>query len=404
MGKILKRGDFLNKLLDEISKEIDDRFDEMVDIRRKIHQNAELSFREVETARFVEDFYKDKDVEITSHMGGNGLRVVIDTGRPGKTIALRADFDALPIREETGLSFASKNEGVMHACGHDAHTAYLMVLGDLLREKKEKLAGKIVIIHQHAEEVPPGGAKGMIEAGVLDGVDNVFGIHVMSAMDYGTVQYHKGNTQTGRAMFKIKFKGKGGHGSMPHLSNDSIVAASHFVTAVQTVVSRRLSPYEVGVVTIGSFDGKGAFNIIKDSVTIEGDVRAMADETKKTIEEEIKTIAKGIGETFKVGVEIEYTDDYPVLYNDPEMTDLVVEAVKSANINEITDIIDCGPQPPSEDFSYYAKERPSCFFYVGAKKEDAPYPHHHPKFDIKEDAMKICAKAMAAVVVKYLGE
>lgn len=283
MGNVIKRGDFLNKLLDEISKEIDDRFDEMVDIRRKIHQNAELSFREVETARFVEDFYKDKDVEITSHMGGNGLRVVIDTGRPGKTIALRADFDALPITEETGLSFASKNEGVMHACGHDAHTAYLMVLADIIREKKEKLAGKIVIIHQHTEEVPPGGAKGMIDAGVLDEVDNVFGIHVMSAMDYGTVQYHKGNTQTGRAMFKIKFKGKSGHGSMPHLSNDSIVAASHIVTAVQTVVSRRLSPYEVGVVTIGSFDGKGSFNIIKDSVTIEGDVRAMADETKKTI-------------------------------------------------------------------------------------------------------------------------
>ena len=394
----------MNKILGEIYKEIDDRFVQMVDFRRRIHQNAELSFEEVETAEFVEDFYKDKDVEITSHMGGNGLRVIIDTGKSGKTIALRADFDALPIKEETGLSFASKNEGVMHACGHDAHTAYLMVLGDILREKKEKLSGKIVLIHQHAEEVPPGGAKGMIEAGVLDGVDNVFGIHVMSAKDYGTIQYHKGNTQTGRAMFKIKFQGKGGHGSMPHLSNDSIVAASHFVTAVQTVVSRRLSPYEVGVVTIGSFDGKGTFNIIKDSVTVEGDVRAMADETKKTIEDEIKTIARGIGETFKVGVEIKYTDDYPVLYNDPEMTQLVVDAVKEANIKEVTDIIDCGPQPPSEDFSYYAKERPSCFFYVGAKKEDAPYSHHHPKFDIREDAMKICAKAMAAVVVKYLGE
>lgn len=202
----------MNKILGEIYKEIDDRFVQMVDFRRRIHQNAELSFEEVETAEFVEDFYKDKDVEITSHMGGNGLRVIIDTGKSGKTIALRADFDALPIKEETGLSFASKNEGVMHACGHDAHTAYLMVLGDILREKKEKLSGKIVLIHQHAEEVPPGGAKGMIEAGVLDGVDNVFGIHVMSAMDYGTIQYHKGNTQTGRAMFKIKFQGKGGHG------------------------------------------------------------------------------------------------------------------------------------------------------------------------------------------------
>ena len=130
----------------------------------------------------------------------------------------------------------------------------------------------------------------------------------------------------------------------------------------------------------------------------------MADETKKTIEEELKTIAKGIGAMFKMDVEIEYTDDYPVLYNDPEMTQLAVDALKSANIKEVTDIIDCGPQPPSEDFSYYGRQRASCFFYVGAKKEDAPYPHHHPKFDIREDAMKISAKAMAAVVVKYLGE
>lgn len=132
----------MNKILDEIFSEIDDCFDEMVDCRRHIHQNAELSFEEVETAEFVEDFYKDKDVEITSHMGGNGLRVIIDTGKPGKTIGLRADFDALPIKEETGLAFASKNEGVMHACGHDAHTAYLMVLGDILREKKKNFLEK----------------------------------------------------------------------------------------------------------------------------------------------------------------------------------------------------------------------------------------------------------------------
>ena len=376
----------------------------MVDFRRRIHQNAELSFEEVETAEFVEDFYKDKDVEITSHMGGNGLRVIIDTGKSGKTIALRADFDALPIKEETGLSFASKNEGVMHACGHDAHTAYLMVLGDILREKKEKLSGKIVLIHQHAEEVPPGGAKGMIEAGVLDGVDNVFGIHVMSAMDYGTIQYHKGNTQTSRSKFSIKFQGVGGHGSMPHLANDSIVAASHFVTAVQTIVSRRLSPFENGVVTIGSFEGEGSFNIIKDSVRLVGDIRSMSDETKEKIEKEIERIAKGIGETFGMEVQVECKNDYPVLYNDPAMTDLVVDAIKEADIKEVKKIYDGGPQTASEDFAYYAKERPSCFYFVGAKKEDAPYANHNPKFDIREDAMVICAKTLAAVTVKYLME
>lgn len=391
-------------LLKEIFDEIDKRQDEMVDHRRHIHENPELSFEEVETAKYLADYYEGKDVEVTKNMGGNGLRVVIDTGKPGKTIALRADFDALPIQEETGLPFASKNPGVMHACGHDAHTGYLMVLADILLEKKEKLRGKIVIIHQHAEETPPGGAKAMIEAGVLDGVDNVFGIHVMSNIDYGVVHYHKGNIQAGRSRFAIKFQGKGGHGSMPHLANDTIVAASHFVTAVQTIVSRRLSPFENGVVTIGSFEGEGSFNIIKDSVRLTGDIRSLSDETRETIEREIDRIARGIGETFGMEVEVECTSDYPVLYNDPAMTDLVVDAIKEADIKEVREIYDGGPLPSSEDFSYYAKERPSCFYYVGAKKEDAPYANHNPKFDIREDAMVICAKTMAAVVVKYLME
>lgn len=391
-------------LLKEIFDEIDKRQDEMVDHRRHLHENPELSFEEVETAKYLADYYKGKDVEVTKNMGGNGLRVVIDTGKPGKTIALRADFDALPIQEETGLPFASKNPGVMHACGHDAHTGYLMVLADILLEKKEKLRGKIVIIHQHAEETPPGGAKSMIEAGVLDGVDNVFGIHVMSNIDYGVVHYHKGNIQAGRSRFAVKFQGKGGHGSMPHLANDTIVAASHFVTAVQTIVSRRLSPFENGVVTIGSFEGEGSFNIIKDSVRLTGDIRSLSDETRETIEREIDRIARGIGETFGMEVEVECTSDYPVLYNDPAMTDLVVGAIKEADIKEVREIYDGGPLPSSEDFSYYAKERPSCFYYVGAKKEDAPYASHNPKFDIREDAMVICAKTMAAVVVKYLME
>ncbi|WP_277221201.1 amidohydrolase [Peptoniphilus vaginalis] len=391
-------------LLKEIFDEIDKRQDEMIKHRRHIHENPELSFEEVETAKYIADYYKDKDVEVTKNMGGNGLRVVIDTGKPGKTIALRADFDALPIQEETGLPFASKNPGVMHACGHDAHTAYLMVLADILREKKDQLRGKIVIIHQHAEETPPGGAKQMIEAGVLDGVDNVFGIHVMSAMDYGEVQYHKGNTQTGRSKFSIKFQGVGGHGSMPHLANDSIVAASHFVTAVQTIVSRRLSPFENGVVTIGSFEGEGSFNIIKDSVRLTGDIRSMSDETREKIEREIERIALGIGETFGMEVQVECKNDYPVLYNDPAMTDLVVDAIKEAGIKEVKKVYDGGPQTASEDFAYYAKERPSCFYFVGAKKEDAPYANHNPKFDIREDAMIVCAKTMAAVTVKYLME
>ena len=163
----------------------------MIEDRRWLHMHPELSFEETETSKFIEKFYEGKDVNFEKNMGGYGLRVTIDSGKPGKTIALRADFDALPIEEDTGLPYSSKNKGVMHACGHDAHTAYLLNLADALIEMKDEFKGRIVIIHQPAEEVPPGGAKGMIEAGVLDGVDNVLGCHVMSQMDFGKVYYHK---------------------------------------------------------------------------------------------------------------------------------------------------------------------------------------------------------------------
>ncbi len=255
--------------------------DKMIEIRRYLHQHPELSFHEDETAKYIAEFYKGKDVEVETNVGPRGIKVTIDSGKPGKTLAIRADFDALPITEDTGLSFASQNKGVMHACGHDAHTAYMLVLAETLAEMKDSFTGKVVVIHQPAEEVPPGGAKAMIENGVLDGVDHVLGVHVMSTMKTGKVYYRPGYVQTGRAFFKLKVQGKGGHGSSPHMANDAIVAGSYFVTALQTVVSRRLSPFETGVVTIGSFDGKGQFNVIKDVVEIEGDVRGLTDATKK---------------------------------------------------------------------------------------------------------------------------
>lgn len=194
----------------------------------------------------------------------------------------------------------------MHACGHDAHTAYMLILGETLIEMKEQFKGKVVIIHQPAEEMPPGGAQGMIKDGVLDGVDHVLGAHVMSTMEAGKVFYKEGYVQTGRAYFKLVVQGKGGHGSSPHMANDAIVAGSNFVTTAQTVVSRRLNPFETGVVTIGSFDGKGQFNVIKDQIEIEGDVRALTDQTRDTIQQELTRIVKGIEETFGVTCEFEF--------------------------------------------------------------------------------------------------
>ncbi|WP_124057382.1 amidohydrolase [Vaginisenegalia massiliensis] len=388
--------------LNKLFQLLDQKQEAMVADRRWLHQHPELSFEEKETSRYILAHYQGKDVQIQSQVGGYGIKVTIDTGKPGKTLALRADFDALPIQEETQLAFQSVNPGVMHACGHDAHTAYLMTLADCLIEIKDQLSGKIVIIHQPAEEMPPGGAIQMIRDGVLDGVDHVIGCHVMSQMPFGGIFYHSGPTQQARAKFVIKIQGKGGHGSSPHEANDAILIASQLVVNLQSIISRRLNPMESGVVTIGSFDGKGQFNIIKDAVTLEGDVRAMSNQARQLIEQEIRTICAGMAQTYQCQIEVDYQNDYPVLINDNPLTELVRQAVTNANIPQVNQIADCGPQSPSEDFAYYSQERPSCFFYIGASPQEQAYPHHHPKFDINEDSMLIAAKAMGAATLRYL--
>src|SRR6476620_4242327 len=316
----------------QLMEMLESRKQEIIDIRRYLHENPELSFKEEKTAQFIADFYKGKDVEIHTNVGnGYGMIVTIKGGKPGKTIGLRADFDALPIVEETDVPFKSKNEGVMHACGHDAHTAYLLVLADCLIELKADLAGTVKIIHQHAEEVPPGGAKSIVESGLLDDVDAVYGVHFFPMHPAGNVGYRSGYSMAGRTYFKLKIQGVGGHGSSPHLANDAIVAGAHFVTAIQTIISRRLSPFDIGVITIGSFDGAGTFNVIKDSVELEGDIRYMTVETKETIAKEVKRIVKGIEEEFGVTCELTYTPDYPPLYNDTELTAKVAESLRSMN-------------------------------------------------------------------------
>lgn len=393
-------------LLEELMKKLDKKKERMIEIRRYLHEHPELSFQEDETARYISSFYSESPVDsVETNFGGErGLVVTIIGSKPGKTIAIRADFDALPIREETGLPFASRNEGVMHACGHDGHTAYMLVLAETLAECKDQLTGTIRVIHQPAEETPPGGAIGMIQAGVLDGVDAIIGIHVMSTMKTGHIYYRSGNTQTGRSYFKLVVQGRGGHGSSPHLANDAIVAASSFVMNVQTIVSRRINPFDTASITIGNFDGKGAFNVIKDAVTIEGDVRTMTPETRETVEAQVRAFSEGLEKSYGVKANLDYKNDYPVLYNDPEVTEQVRQALEQASIPEVEAILETPPQPPSEDFAYYLEKVPGCFFYVGAAPESGEaYPHHHPKFDINEKSLIISAKAMAAVVASYCG-
>jgi amidohydrolase len=380
------------------------RKEEIVQIRRHLHENPELSFKEEKTAQYIIDFYKGKGVSIQTNVGnGLGIIVTIEGGKPGKTIGLRADFDALPITEEAEVPFRSKNEGVMHACGHDGHTAYLLVLADCINELKDSLSGTIKIIHQHAEETPPGGAKSMMESGALDELDAVFGIHLFPSHPAGVVGYRGGYSMAGRTYFKLAIKGVGGHGSSPHMANDAIVAGAHFVTAVQTVISRRLNPFDMGVVTIGSFDGKGSFNVIKDRIEIEGDVRYMTAETQQLIDKEIHRIVKGIETEFDVQCDLTYVPDYPPLYNDPELTEFVKNSLESMNDKEIKKVVEFPVFSGSEDFSYYAEKIPGCFFYIGCKPKgvEKAYFNHHPKFDIDEDALLIASKSVAQVVCRF---
>ncbi|MEH7390884.1 M20 family metallopeptidase [Bacillus sp. JJ1503] len=391
---------------EQLMSMLEARKDEMVQIRRYLHENPEVSFKEEKTAQYIADFYKGKDVDILRNAGnGYGIIVTIKGDNPGKTIALRADFDALPILEETDVPFKSKNEGVMHACGHDAHTAYLLVLADCLIQLKDSLAGTIKIIHQHAEEAPPGGAKSIVEAGVLDDVDNIYGIHIFPTHPAGFVGYRSGYALAGRSFFKLIIQGKGGHGSSPHLANDAIVAGAHFVTAVQTVISRRINPFEMGVITIGSFDGKGTFNVIKDCVELEGDVRYMTVETQQIIEKEVHRIVKGIEAEFGVQCKLTYTADYPPLYNDPEVTEKVITSIKNITDPDIKEVGEYPMLSGSEDFAYYLEKIPGCFFYIGCKPKgkETAYFNHHPKFDIDEDCLLVAAKSVGYVVCGYYG-
>lgn len=387
----------------DLMAKLDDAAPEMLQLRRYLHAHPEISFHEKQTAAYIKDYYQKIGIPTTDYGDGYGFVVDIDSGHPGRHLALRADFDALAVQEDNDLSFKSQNPGVMHACGHDGHTAYLMVLAKYLYAIKDQLRGSIRIIHQPAEEVSPGGAKGMLAAGVLTGIDNVIGLHVMTSMPTGSIGYHQGETQTGRANFTLTFTGKGGHASMPHLSNDAIVAGSYFVTALQTVVSRRIDPFDTASVTVGSFDGVGSYNAIQEQVTLKGDVRVMKETTRQTIHKQIEQLVHGVESMFGVHADLDYDDNYPVLVNDATLTQQVIASINGAKIPEITELFDCGPQDPSEDFAYFAQDTPSCFFYVGCQPTDgANHPHHSPDFLMNEDCLLIAAKATGTATLAYL--
>ncbi|KGX84731.1 amidohydrolase [Pontibacillus litoralis] len=382
-----------------VMEKIGQLYEEMVAIRRHLHQHPELSFHETKTAQYIADYYETLGIPYEKHVGGNGVVATLVGGQPGKTVALRADFDALPIQDEKDVPYKSTVDGVMHACGHDGHTAALLCLAKALQAHQAKLPGTVVFLHQHAEELAPGGAKPMIEAGVLENVDAVFGTHLWIDAPVGTVQTATSEFFAGADAFDITIQGQGGHGAQPHQTKDSILIASQLVTSLQQIVSRSLDPLHPAVISVGTFHAGEAFNVIADQATLKGTVRTYStcdqDSIKRAMESHIKGACMSHGATYTFN----YHKGYPPLVNHKEEAELVIQSVMEVPGVQYAYYID--PVMTGEDFAYYMLERPGAFYLTGAQKEEHNYPHHHPKFDFNERALPICAKTLFQCYLAY---
>ncbi|WP_243387929.1 M20 family metallopeptidase [Bacillus kexueae] len=381
---------------------LDEQFDQMVEWRRHFHQYPELSFQEEKTPAKIAEILTSYGIDVKTGVGGRGVVGYIKGKKPGKTVALRADFDALAIQDEKEVDYKSKIPGVMHACGHDAHTATLLGVAAYLSERKEELQGNVVLIFQFAEEITPGGAKPMIEDGCLEGVDVIFGTHLWATMPVGEIGYRSGALMAAADRFTITIHGKGGHGASPHETIDSIAVGTSLVQQLQQIVSRRLNPLHPAVLTVATFHAGNAFNVIADSATITGTVRTFQPEVQEKIIEEIEKITKSVCEGANATYSLKYEKGYPALVNHPEETAHLVKSAKKwveeNNIHEME------PVMGGEDFAYYLQNVPGTFFFTGAGNEEvgASYPHHHPKFNIDERAMIIAAKILITATIDYL--
>ncbi|MBR0607200.1 amidohydrolase [Bacillus safensis] len=391
----------ISTLQKSINERLDEHYEEMVEIRRHLHMNPELSFQEEETAAFIASYYDTLQIPTRTKVGGHGVLAFIEGASPGPTIALRADFDALPIHDEKDVPYKSTKPGVMHACGHDGHTATLLVLAKVLHTHRDQLKGKIVLIHQHAEEYAPGGAKPMIEDDCLDGVDVIFGTHLWSSEPCGTILYKSGNFMAAADRFSIQVQGKGGHGAQPHLTKDAVLIGSQIVANLQQVVARKVNPIDSAVVSVGGFVAENAFNVIADSAVLTGTARSFEESARHIIEREIEQVVKGVCQMHDAAYTYEYVRGYPAVKNHPKPTEYIAGI---ANQTEgVTEVKEAETQMGGEDFAYYLQHVPGTFFYTGAMPENSQdvYPHHHPKFDINEKAMPIAAKVLANAVLSY---
>lgn len=388
----------------EIFSEANQINDELINIRRYLHQHPELSNQEVATSEFITKELKALDIEVTTGVGGTGVVGLLKGKNPGKTIGIRADMDALPVDEETGLDFSSTNLGAMHACGHDLHMTIVLGVAKVLSKKRHKMNGNIKFIFQPAEEKLIGAAQ-MIADQVLEHpkVDAIIALHCWPDLPAGIIGVKKGEVMAAGDSIKIKVNGKQGHAAHPHKAIDPITISSYVITKLQTILSRELSPVDSAVITIGSINGGNAFNIIPSAVELSGTVRVLNPDVREALPNMIERIVKKTAESMNGEATTTYSYGPPPLINDDDMIDILDESVTEVLGNNKLVYMQT-PSMGSEDFSFYLKHVPGVFFRLGTREPNVKhqYPLHHPKVTFDEDALVTGVSVMSQTALKFL--
>ncbi|HEY0381190.1 MAG TPA: amidohydrolase [Candidatus Elarobacter sp.] len=372
---------------------------EVVATRRDLHAHPELGFEEERTAAMVAARLRALGFGVHTGIGKTGVVGVLEGARPGKTIMLRADMDALPIDEENDVAYRSRTAVHMHACGHDGHVAMLLGAARIVMSRRDEVAGTVCFLFQPAEE-GKGGAKAMVADGVLErfGIERAYGLHLASTHPVGQVGFREGAFYASSDSIEITVEGKGGHGAAPHQTVDPIYVASQFVVAVQQIVSRNIDPIEPAVVTIGAINGGTTHNVIPSRVRLLGTVRAFDADVRAKMAERIERVLRGVCESAGATYEFEYLWRYPVTSNDVEQTRyvraLAERVVDPARVADVPKLMG------AEDFSFFAERVPACFFTVGSNGgENSAFPHHHARFDIDESALETGVRMMTALAL-----
>lgn len=395
----------MEHIIDKIKSLAIENFEEIRECRRHLHRHPELSFEEFATSRYIQQQLTKFGVSFKADIATTGVVAIIEGNNPGKkTIALRADIDALPITETNTHDYVSTNQGVMHACGHDAHTASLLGVAKILTALKNEFEGTVKLIFQPSEEKLPGGAAVMIEEGVLENpkVESIFAQHVFTPFEVGTVAFCFGNMLASTDEIYITVKGEGGHGAYPHETKDPVVMAAQMLVALQQVVSRNMSPFQPTVLTFGKVIANGATNIIPDEVYLEGTFRAMDEKVREQAHQLIHQIATKTVEAFGGTAAINIVKGYPVLVNDDAVTkrsyDRAVQFLGADNVKITT------PRMGAEDFAFYSQKVPACFYRLGTGNPEKGITSniHTPTFNIDEDALKIGMGLMAYHAISEL--